>query len=114
MPLDLRWVDRIHARLLVRYGTRWSSLWATVPMDAVRADWAEVLDRCSAESIAYAIEQLPPDFPPTAEAFKRLCQSAPRPNDLPALPAPRAPVPPEVAAKLRALVERMKQPAGAA
>lgn len=88
MPLDLRWVDRIHARLLARYGSRWMAMWAGVDAEIVRADWAHVLDGVSAEGIAYALEHLPEEFPPTSALFRRLC--AQRPNSAPvALPPPR-------------------------
>lgn len=75
MPLPLRYVDEIHARLMVRYGSAWTAKWAGFDetlMQAVKADWAAQLDGMSPESIRKALDSLPPDFPPTATAFRAL------------------------------------------
>lgn len=63
-------------------------MWAGVDAELVRADWAQVLDGVSAEGIAYALEHLPEEFPPTSAYFRKLC--AQRPTVAPvALPPPR-------------------------
>lgn len=72
MPLPLPYVERIHQRLLVRYGSAWSSKWAGVDQDAIQADWAEQLDGMSLDGIKKALENLPAEFPPTAPAFRAL------------------------------------------
>ena len=81
------WVKRIHGRLLVRYGVAWIRMWEGIPEDAVRADWAEMLSGVSAESMDYALDNLPLDKPPNAAQFKALCINRPA-APLKALPAP--------------------------
>lgn len=72
MPLPSRYVDEIHARLAVRYGSRWLSLWTGVDPEHVKADWANVLDGMQPAGIKKALESLPQDFPPTSTAFRAL------------------------------------------
>jgi hypothetical protein len=75
MPLPLPYVERIHMRLTVRYGSAWLSKWAGIDQADIQADWAEVLDGMSKDSIKAALANLPPDFPPTATAFRKLGES---------------------------------------
>lgn len=72
MPLSSRFVDEIHARLAVRYGSAWLAKWQGVDIAAVKADWANQLDGMEPESIRKALASLPDDFPPTATAFRKL------------------------------------------
>lgn len=88
MPLHLRYVDEIHARLAVRYGTAWSAKWQGLDQDAIRADWAEVLDGMQPASIRKALESLPPEFPPTATAFRALGAIPEEHKPAPKLPPP--------------------------
>lgn len=97
MALESRWVDAIHARLLVRYGTRWINLWAGIPEEAVKADWAAELHGLGGDAIRHALEHLPPEFPPTVTQFKALALGRSEPP-LKALPAPKAN--PEVVAQV--------------
>lgn len=83
------WVDAIHTRLLVRYGTRWVSMWAGIPEDMVKADWAQELAGFGPSAISYALQHLPPDFPPTAAQFRALCLGRPEYTQ-PQLPPPTA------------------------
>jgi hypothetical protein len=78
-------LDRLFGKLAVRYGDAWFRKWDGIPMLAVRADWAEVLDGLGEASIAYGLQYLPVDFPPTASAFRELCNSRPAENPLPML-----------------------------
>jgi hypothetical protein len=71
-------VDQIFARLLVRYGAAWIRMWDDIDMEAVKADWAEVLGNCSRESIHHALDHLPDGRPPNAMQFRDLCAAAPR------------------------------------
>lgn len=66
-------VDRIHTRLLVRYGGGWLRMWDGIPPEAVKADWAETLDGLSASQVQRGLENLPHEWPPTAGAFRELC-----------------------------------------
>lgn len=70
MPLSLRFVREIHARLAVRYGCGWAAKWAGFDISAVEADWAAELDGMTPEGIRKALASLPPDFPPTSGAFR--------------------------------------------
>jgi hypothetical protein len=72
MPLPLRFVKEIHARLAVRYGSAWVSKWAGVDQEAIEADWAEQLAGMEPAEIKKALAALPHDFPPTAPAFRAL------------------------------------------
>jgi hypothetical protein len=87
MALPDSWLDHLFGKLAVRYGDAWDRKWSGVPMHLVRADWAQVLDGMSGDAIAYGLRYLPEDFPPTATAFKALCDRRPTGNPL-ALPAP--------------------------
>ena len=72
MAMSLRYVKEIHSRLAVRYGSSWKSKWAEVPIELLEADWADQLDGMQPESIKKALASLPPDYPPTAPAFRAL------------------------------------------
>ena len=72
MPMSEKFVKEIHSRLLIRYGSAWATKWAGVDQEAIEADWAEQLDGMSPESIRKALASLPPEFPPTATAFRAL------------------------------------------
>lgn len=84
-----KWVERIFARLLVRYGASWLRMWEGVPMDAVKADWGNALARIahnSPDRIRYALEYLP-DQPPNLGQFMALCNRAPT-REAARIPAP--------------------------
>lgn len=89
MALQTSWVDRIHARLLVRYGAAWLRMWEGIDPEAVKADWAEVLRGASTRAILHALDHLHPERPPTAAQFAELCGRCPAAPQL-ALPAPPA------------------------
>jgi hypothetical protein len=109
MSLQLAWIDRIHARILVRYGAAWIRMWDGVEPEAVKADWAQVLAGLSPESIAHALDNLPPDRPPTALQFRDLCRSAP--SKAPALTYERPKPNPERLAEVLARLDRKADPA---
>ena len=104
MALDERCVNAIHARLLVRYGTRWVSMWSGIPEEAVKADWANELHGLGGDAISHALEHLPPEFPPTVLQFKALALRRTEPK-LPALPAPKPD--PEKVAEIVASVKQI-------
>lgn len=90
MALPDGWLDYVQSKLTVRYGARWLSMWEGVPLAAVRADWAEELDgleRNDGAALRYGLQYLPEDFPPTASAFRALCNRMPAGGPA-ALPAP--------------------------
>lgn len=110
MSLDSRWVDAIHAKLLVRYGSLWLNLWAGVSPELVKADWSEELAPYGShpEAIKHALEHLPADKPPTVAQFKALCRNSPEMAP-PALPAPK--VDPAVSQAIKKAYEPKSIPA---
>ena len=66
----------IIARLQLAYGKTFTDKWQDVPQDALIADWAQRLGAYAGddEAVAYALEHLPPSFPPTAMEFAELCE----------------------------------------
>lgn len=90
MAMRASWVDALFARLALRYGVAFTRQYEGLDMAAVKADWAEVLDGYEAADVAYALEHLPTDFPPTALKFREMCRNAPRCDQLPKLEAPKA------------------------
>lgn len=110
MALSNSWVEKIHARLLVRYGAAWIRMWEGIDPAAVQADWAEELAGFEANptAIKYALDNLPPDRPPTVAQFKALCINRPEPAPK-ALPAPKADD-----AVVKAVNEAVKPKTGAA
>ena len=89
MPLKQSWVDHLFAKLSVRYGAAFLRQWPDADPALVKADWAEVLDGLSRESLAYALRYLP-NAPPNAMQFRDLCRRASAP-DVQRLPAPTEP-----------------------
>lgn len=107
MPIPASWVDLLFAKLSVRYGAAFMRQYADLNPDAVKADWAEVLDGTRGESISYALRYLPADKPPNALQFRAICRRAPAPDAL-ALPAP---IEPRNPGRVKALIAKALQPA---
>lgn len=72
-----RAVEQIFARMLVRYGVAWNRQWEGVDPEAVKADWERELAGVPGAAIRYALDNLPPDRPPTVGKFKTLCVNPP-------------------------------------
>lgn len=89
MSLSRSWVEKIHARLLVRYGSPWINLYRDIDPELVIADWADALNGFGAEAIKHALECLPDDAPPNAAQFAKMCMRGPQ-TQAPALPWPIA------------------------
>lgn len=104
-----RWVDVLFTRLTVRYGDAWMRKWDGVDPCAVKADWQEqlqnIFDR-NPHAIAYALQHLPPDFPPNSEQFLKLCLQ--KPPEHVALPAPVSKPDPQFAATVVQRIEAAK------
>jgi hypothetical protein len=111
--LPAAWVDRIFARLTVRYGTAFRGRYAGVEEHLLHADWAEQLAGFlhHPDAIAYALNNLPDDRAPTVAEFRRLCNQAPPPPVAALLSnsQTRKPPPPDVAEKLKAFQARITQ-----
>jgi hypothetical protein len=111
--LPLHYVKEIHSRLAVRYGSAWRTKWAEVPIEALEADWAQVLDGMKPEQIKAALANLPDDFPPTCTAFRKAGElhatKAEDTSEYLRLQSERGTaMPPEVKARLLQLVGRVK------
>lgn len=91
MSLPMKAIDRLFERLGTTYGKQWTSNWEGAPIIDVKSLWAHELAAFAdhLECIAWALENLPPRAPNAIE-FKQLCRMAPRKEEAPALPAPKA------------------------
>lgn len=107
--MDASWVDRLHTRLLARYGTAWVRKWDGVDAGLMKADWAEVLHGITADGVRYALENLPPDNPPNATQFRAICLAKPASSKFLALPEKRKPPTPEQKAKITAQLEALRR-----
>jgi hypothetical protein len=87
-------VQRIFARLLVRYNVQWLKRIELVDEEALIDDWARQLQRVSSGAIYHALMHLPEKFPPNAAEFKALCMARPE-RRYRALPAPDSRIPRE-------------------
>ena len=85
--LARNWVETIHTRLLVRYGSAWIALYRGIDAELVIADWAEALNGFGGAAIRHALECLPDDAPPNAAQFARMCMRGPQ-SQAPALSWP--------------------------
>lgn len=94
-------VEALFSRLLVRYGAAWRAKWAGVEPDAVKADWAHELRGMPGDAIRYALENLPPDHPPTVTQFRALC------NRAPVAPSPKLTAPPADPVRVKQAIDRM-------
>ena len=103
-PLDSKAVDRIFARMTVRYGSAWTARWQGLPIDAVKADWADELAGARYEAIVYALGYLPTDYPPTATQFRDICRRAP------SVHPPRLDAPPTDPKRVAEIVSRIAAP----
>lgn len=111
MSLPTPWVDRIFDKLTLVYGQSFLRRWSDIDLNAVKSDWAHELSGFEhhPKAIAWALQNLPMDKPPTVLDFKFLARRAP-PEDLPRLEAPKAD-PARVAEELAKLAPVLKAPA---
>ena len=54
--VQLRWIERVFARLLAIYGDRFASMWAHTDKDEMKQVWAEALGGFTSEQIADALK----------------------------------------------------------
>lgn len=102
------WVAAIFAKLTVRYGRAFVARWEGIDERLVRRDWAEQLAGFErrADCLAYGLDNLPPERPPTVGQFRELCNAKPEERQVLRLDAPRCPIPPSLAEAL----QRIKEP----
>lgn len=91
MSLPLKAIDRLFERLAATYGSEWTSRWMGQDENKVKTIWSYELGAYEhhLEDIAWALEHLPSRAPNAVE-FRQLCRSAPRLEQKPALPEPKA------------------------
>lgn len=75
------WLNIILQRIEVAYPGRFPP--RAVAPELVRAEWAHELDGMGREDLQHGMANLPPDYPPNALQFKVICQSRPRPVEMP-------------------------------
>lgn len=91
MSLPTPWIDRIFDKLTLTYGQAFLRRWADIDINAVKSDWAHELAGFAQHprAIAFALENLPVDQPPTVLQFKAMARRAPA-EVLPRIEAPKA------------------------
>lgn len=109
MSLPLPWIDRIFDKLTVVYGREFTSRYEKISIADVKTEWCECLGgfRGHSGAIAFALENLPEDRPPSMLQFRALCRNAPQYAAL-QLPPPKAD-PSIVAEQLRKMAETALQ-----
>lgn len=83
MRTDLSWVEDLHTRLAIRYADKWTRMWEQFKpeeMAVVRQDWANMLSSCTTAGLLYALDNLPPDWPPNAGEFLEIVKRKPVAN----------------------------------
>ena len=70
-------MDRLFQKLSLTYGKTFIEKWTGIPMEAVKAEWADKLGKFELESIKDALEhcQTNVEFPPTLPQFIQICQA---------------------------------------
>ena len=115
--LESELISLLFARLATRYGSSWFSRFEGIPLDELRLDWARELVPCRPHQIAFALEHLPPQFPPDAGQFLAIARQAPEPQ-VPLIVEDRPPPNVERAAaikkRLRAILAKPRPNARAA
>lgn len=79
MSLPALWVDRIFDKLTLTYGQAFLRRWQDIDMNAVKSDWSHELSGFDQhpKAIAWALQNLPPEKPPTVLEFRALARKSP-------------------------------------
>lgn len=104
-------MDRLFQRFATMYGTAWSGKWVNVPLDQVKAAWAEDLAFASSDQLRRALDHCKGHnpHPPSSPEFVGLCHAfAPAMETGNRLPAPRGG---EIDPKVRAEIAKFLNPA---
>jgi hypothetical protein len=91
MSVPIEWIDRIFEKLTIVYGRDFMDRWRGLSIADVKTDWAHELAGFERwpEAIKFALQNMPPDKPPTVLQFRDICRKAPA-KELPKLPEPKA------------------------
>lgn len=79
MSLPAAWVDRLFDKMTLTYGQSFLRRWQDIDLNAVKSDWAHELSGFERfpKSIAWALQNLPPEKPPTVLEFRNIARKAP-------------------------------------
>jgi hypothetical protein len=79
MSLPLPWVDKIFEKLTLVYGQQFLARWRDVDLELVKSDWARELGgfEQKPEAIAYALQNLDAEKPPTVLVFRAIALRSP-------------------------------------
>lgn len=79
MSLPLPWVDKIFEKLTLVYGQQFLSRWRDLDLEMVKSDWARELGgfEQKPEAIAYALQNLDAEKPPTVLVFRAIALRSP-------------------------------------
>lgn len=82
MSLPAPWVNKIFDKMTLTYGQAFLRRWQDIDLNAVKSDWAHELAGFAQQpqSIAYGLQNLPADKPPTVLEFRALCRRSPMPE----------------------------------
>ena len=88
------------------YGQSWLQKWEGFDAEVVKADWGIRLAGVTPRQLDYAMDNLPPRFPPDAGEFGAICRRTEPHQAQPKLPPKRGPlgVPPEIRGKVDELL----------
>ncbi len=109
MSLPTPWVDKIFDKLTLIYGQSFLRRWSDIDLNAVKSDWAHELAGFAQHprAIAWALQNLPPERPPTVLEFRALARKTPA-DDKPQIEAPAAD-PSRIAAELAKLAPVLRR-----
>ena len=79
MSLPSPWVDKIFEKLTLVYGQQFLARWRDVDLELVKSDWARELGgfEKKPEAIAYALQNLDAEKPPTVLVFRATALRSP-------------------------------------
>ena len=79
MSLPASWFDRIFDKLALTYGQSFLRRWQDIDLNAVKSDWSHELSGFDKhpKAIAWALQNLPLDHPPTVLEFRAIARKAP-------------------------------------
>jgi hypothetical protein len=79
MSLPLPWVDKIFEKLALVYGQQFLARWRDIDLELVKSDWARELGgfEKKQEAIAYALQNLDAEKPPTVLVFREIALRSP-------------------------------------
>jgi len=71
--------DYIFGRMNAIYGNDFARKWEGIDANLIRSEWMQTLGKFLTykPSMDYALENLPPDRPPSSLQFRKICQGGP-------------------------------------